>query len=436
MIGNGNSPEAQGQADSPLPLRGVRVLELGHIVAAPLAGMILADLGAEVVKVEPLHGDQSRGSPDQGSVFYSLNRNKVSLSIDLKKEKGLEALLRLTETADIVLDNHAPGALDRLGVGYEVLAGRNPRIIFCAIRGFLPGPYGDRPLLDELAQMLGGLAYMTGPPGQPLRAGASVVDIGSGMMAVIGILGALIARATSGRGQKIDVGLFETVAFWLSIQVTEAGLTGGVPLPMPMRGMGARLGFGVYRLFKTREQRLVFIAITSDAHWERFCREFQLDDLWGDETLQTGPGRIDHHERLNARIAELVATYDAGELLERLARSAIPHAPVNTPADLLEDRHIRETGALLQVPVAEGRAPIGVPAVPLRSSEYSWAVRIPPPGLGEHSTLVLRELGLADDEIESLVNTGILRDHGPTLFGFDAVPPSSTAGAPGSASTS
>ena len=398
-----------------LPLSGVRVLELSHIVAGPSGGLLFGDLGADVIKVEePRRGDQSRGMPNGGSTFYALNRNKRSLAVDLKSEQGRAIFGRLVQTADVVLDNYAPGVLERLGIDYGWAAELNPKIIYCAIKGVLPGPHGDRPLLDELAQMMSSMAYMTGPLGQPLRAGPSVIDIGGATYGVLATIAALYDRERTGRGQRIQSGLFESAVFLSAQHISQASVTGRAPLPMPSRGMGSRLGWGVYQLFTTADDRQVFIAITSDAHWQRFCREFDLLDLAADPELDSNAKRCANRPRVIPRIEAVARELSAAELVGRLERIRVPYAPVNTPLDVLDDAHLNSNGSLLEVRGTEDTS-VKVPATPVASSAFSVGVQHQPPGLGEHTRELLEELGYAGDEIENLVERGIVTVDGPLL---------------------
>ncbi|MDP8924417.1 MAG: CoA transferase [Chloroflexota bacterium] len=417
MTAQAGRPEARGRP----PLTDIRVLELGHIVAGPSGGLLLADLGADVIKVEePRAGDQARGMPNHGSTFYALNRNKRSLVVNLKSPEGRAIFAALVRTADVVLDNYAPGVLERLGIGYAWGAELNPRVIYCSIKGSLPGPYGDRPLLDELAQMMGSMAYMTGPLGTPLRAGSSVVDIGAATYGVLATLAALVDRQQTGRGQHVRSGLFETAVFLTTQHVAQAAITGEAPVPMPSRGMGSRLGWGVYQLFATADDRQVFIAITSNAHWARFCTEFELVDFLDDPTLDTNAKRCANRPRVVPRIEALTRSLTSAELVGRLEKARVPYAPVNTPLDVLDDPHLNSAGALLEVGTAEGAA-IKVPAIPVASDGFELDVRVDPPALGEHTRELLGELGYAADVVNDLIERGVVRADGPTL----------TAGSPG-----
>lgn len=331
------------------PLSDLKILELGHIVAGPTASLILAEFGAEVIKVErPGSGDQARLNKTNQGHFISYNSNKKSITLDIADPEDKKVLLNLIKSTDILIDNFAPKALDRLGLGYDVLSEINPGLIHCSIKGFLPGPYGDRSLTDEPAQMMGGLAYMTGPKGRPLRAGTSAVDINGAMFGVIAIMTALHERATTGKGRQLHIGLFESVVFLVGQHIANTSLTGEIPLPMPERGMGRALGWGIYRTFTTRDEREIFVAVLSDAHWERFCKEFSLTELWNNLSLRTNNGRAEQFEMLGERTAELMKSLDFEVILTRLEKANLPFAPVNTPADLISDRHLTALNFLKQ----------------------------------------------------------------------------------------
>jgi crotonobetainyl-CoA:carnitine CoA-transferase CaiB-like acyl-CoA transferase len=385
-----------------LPLEGLRVLELGHIVAGPTASLILADLGADVIKVEnPDGGDQARRMPGASSGFYYFNRNKRSIALDLKAPGGRDTFIQLVKNVDICLDNYAPGAMDRLKLGYDELAKINPKLLYLAVKGFLPGPYEHRPSLDELAQMMGGLAFMTGPTGRPLRAGASIIDIGAATYGVIGILAGLHKRAITGRGQKITSGLFETSVFWVGQWMARAVATGEPSTPMAEIGQSVRMGWGVFHLFPTADEQQVFIGITSNAHFERFCREFELSDWLADERLDTNEKRVTAQPWTLPRIRETTAKFESAALQQKLERASVPYAPVQRPDQLLDDPHLLQTGQLLPVPMQDGR--IGMlPKLPFASSDYDFTVRRPPPRLGQHTREVLGEAGVAQKDIDAL----------------------------------
>src|SRR3972149_4289537 len=393
-----------------LPLVGTRVLELGHIVAGPTAGVILADLGADVIKIEDPSrgGDQARKSPMGASTFYFLNRNKRSLAVNLREPEGKELFIKFASASDVVLDNYAPGVLERLGVGYEPVSKLNPRIIYCSINGFLKGPYAHRPALDEVAQMMGGIAYMTGLPDRPLRIGASVTDISVASYGVIGILSALLQRNQTGRGQRLISGLFETVVFWVGQHLAHFAMSGERPLPMPVRKMGTRFRWGVFDLFRAADGKQVFIGITSNRHWETFCAEFEQTELGSHPELHDNEARTRARDWLLPRVQEIAGRYDGKELMNKLEKAEVPYAPVNTPADLYEDPYLMGHENRL-LPVDTGHKTIRLPALPFESDEFQFSVRRQPPRLGEHTREILQELGLSSADIDRLAkNKGVM----------------------------
>src|SRR3954468_5412400 len=386
------------------PLEGVRVLELSHIVAGPSGGVMLGDLGAEVIKIEhPATGDTARSQSNAGQTFFSFNRNKQYLALDLSKDAGKKIFGELVAKADVGLDNFAPGAIKRLGLDYAWGRKVNPRIIYCSVKGFLPGPYADRPFLDELAQMAGGLAYLTGSKDQPMRAGASITDIGAATYGVMGILAALYRRERTGEGDHIEAGLYETIVFWVSQYVLGAQLTGVNPPPRGSRssGMGANMGWGVYRLFPTRDGKQIFIAVTGNRHWTGLCDVLGFSD-WRDSTeFNSNKKRGVHKPRINERVAEEVVKLDYDDIAGRLYKALVPFSPVNTPLDLVEEKHLNEAGHWMHLKV--GGKPYKLPKLPFsmgRTAEF--AVREQPGGLGAHTDAILANLGYSAQQIDAL----------------------------------
>ncbi len=387
-----------------LPLAGIRVLEFCHTIMGPTAGLILADLGADVIKIEPVAGDHTRRLYGFAAGFFpTFNRNKRSLALDLKAGEGRALLYRLAQTADVVLENYAPGTMDRLGAGYADLTAKNPRIIYCALKGFLSGPYEHRPALDEVVQFMAGLAYMTGPPGQPLRAGASVVDIMGGMFAVIGIQAALRERERTGRGQMIKSALFESTAFLMMSHMAGEVVTGRPMPPMPSR-QGA---WAIYEPFSTADGQQIFVGLTSDGHWRRFCEHFGRQDLLQDPAYKTNEDRVRARPTLLPIVAAIVAQHKLAELAELFDRIDIPFAPVAKPGDLFDDPQLNAGGRMLEIAFAGGRH-AKLPRLPIEMSEHDFALRRQAPRIGEHSSEILAELGLAEKEIGGLIKRGVV----------------------------
>ena len=394
-----------GNGDA-LPLAGVRVLEMGHTVMGPTCGLVLADMGAEVIKVERTgKGDDTRWLKGFGSGFFtSLNRNKKSVSIDLKSERGRGILHRLVEEADVLVENFGPGTVERLGVGYEECRKRNPGLIYCSLKGFMPGPYENRLALDEVVQMMGGLAYMTGPSGRPLRAGASITDILGGTYGVIGILTALYERKSTGKGKLVQATLFESVAFLVSTHMAVAAVSGQAPPPMPERGRA----WSVYDLFSTADGDQVFLGVTSDRHWQRLCATFGFEDWTADERLATNQGRIEAREWFLPELGKRLGRLTRAELLRLAEEAGIPFGPVNRPVDLTDDPHLNQSEGLVEVRTPAG-AMAKLPKIPLRLDGHSFGLRSQPPAIGEGSEEIYRQLGFSRSEIAQLVEEKIIQ---------------------------
>jgi crotonobetainyl-CoA:carnitine CoA-transferase CaiB-like acyl-CoA transferase len=393
-------------AQAPLPLAGIRVLEFCQTIMGPSAGLILADLGADVIKIEPAPGgDRTRRLPGFASGFFgAFNRNKRSIALDLKAPEGRELAQRLAATADAAIENYAPGTMERLGCGYEQLSALNPRLVYCALKGFLSGPYERRPALDEVVQFMGGLAYMTGPPGRPLRAGTSVIDIYGGTMAVIGILCALREREHTGRGQCVKSALFESTAFLMAQHMAGHRLTGRPVPPMPARE-GA---WAVYEPFDTSDGQQVFVGITSDNHWRRFCDHFGLPDLRDDPRYASNEARVRERPTLLPLVARLCRQHSKAELLEILERIEVPFAPVATSEDLFDDPHLNAGGRLLDVDLGGGvHCPL--PRLPIEMDGHDLGLRRQPPRVGQHTREILRELGLNEARLNDLEARGVIQ---------------------------
>ena len=391
-------------ANVTLPLGGIRVLEFCHTIMGPSAGLILADLGADVIKVEPTNGDPTRRRIGFAAGFFpTFNRNKRSVAIDVKSGEGRALLYRLVETADVLIENFAPGTMDRLGCGYGDLSQRNPRLIYCALKGFLSGPYEHRPALDEVVQFMAGLAYMTGPPGQPLRAGSSVVDIMGGMFAVIGVQAALRERERTGRGQMVKSALYESTAFLMMQHMAGEVVTGRPLPPMPARE-GA---WAIYEPFATADGTQIFLGLTSNGHWQRFCQHFGRQDLRDDPAYATNEDRVRARAVLRPIVAGIVARHRLDELAELFDRIDIPFAPVAKPGDLFDDPQLNAQGRMLEIQFPNGA--LGkIPRLPIEIGAHDFALRRQAPAIGEHTEEILAELGLAPREIEALRQRGII----------------------------
>jgi crotonobetainyl-CoA:carnitine CoA-transferase CaiB-like acyl-CoA transferase len=347
---------------SPTPLKGLNVVEFTHMVMGPTAGMVLADLGASVVKVEPApDGDTTRRLTGSGVGFYAaFGRGRRSLAVDLKAPEGMALVRRLLARADVVVENFRPGAMAKLGLGYAQLSAEHPRLIYCSCKGFLPGPYEHRTALDEVVQMMGGLAYMTGLEGRPLRAGSSVIDIMGGLSAVIGILAALKEREATGRGGEVQAGLFETVALLMAQHMAQTAITGTAPPPMSVRTPA----WPVYDIFDTEDGGQVFVGVVTDTQWPAFCGAFGLEDLAADPTLATKQQRVGQRSRTLPRIAAAVRGWSKADLMAKCEALGLPFAPIGRPADLFDDPHLNGSGGLVPLTLPDGRA-LSLPALPV-----------------------------------------------------------------------
>ncbi len=395
-----------------LPLDGICVVECTHMVMGPTCGMILADLGADVIKIEPIRGDNTRDLRGSGAGFFPLfNRNKRSLAVDIKTPQGKEIVLKLVEKADVFSENFKTGTMARLGFGEEALKALNERLIYVSHKGFLPGPYDHRTALDEVVQMMGGLAYMTGPEGQPLRAGSSVNDIMGGMFGAIGVLAALQARQRHGRGQHITSALFENNVFLVAQHMMQFAVTGKPVAPMPNRVSA----WGIYDVFTVKDDEQVFLSVVSDTQWQLFCDEFDLAPLFAEERLKTNNLRVKARDWLIPYLRQRFADLSAAELSRRFEARGLPFAPITRPEDLFDDPHLKATGGLAPLSVGADCSTAGqaietvVPLLPLVIDQQRLGVRHPPPSIGAHRQQILDSLGYSDTAIEALVNQQIVK---------------------------
>lgn len=394
--------------DAPLPLKGLKVVEFTHMVMGPTTGVLLADLGAEVVKIEPLQGDNTRRLKGSGGGYFGMyNRNKQSICIDLKSESGHAVALKLASEADIMIENFRPGAMDKLGFGYNDIKAKNPKIIYCSLKGFLSGPYENRTALDEVTQMMGGLAYMTGLPDRPLRAGSSVIDITGGMFGVIGILAALNERHSTGLGKHITSSLFETTAYLVGQHMAQQAVSGEEPPPMSVR----RSAWSVYDIFESKEGERVFVGVVSDTLWRGFCAEFELTEFANDSSLDNNNERVKQRDRIMPVIQQMFASMSKTEMMAKLEKAGVPFAPINKPADLFDDPHLNAGGGLLNVhiPTPEGEVvSTKLPATPIEFDGKKLGLRHDLPLPGRDSIQVLANAGYSQEEIEKLIALGVV----------------------------
>ena len=376
-------------AAATLPLAGLRVIEFTHMVMGPTCGMILADLGAEVIKIEPPEGDKTRKLPGLGIGFFrSFNRNKKSVVLDIGRPEGLAAAVELIGGCDVMLENFRPGMMASLGLDYATLSAKYPHLIYVSHKGFLPGPYEKRLALDEVVQMMGGLSYMTGPEGRPLRAGTSVNDIMGGMFGAIGVLAALRERDRTGRGQEIQSALFENCVFLASQHMQQYSMTGEAPPPMPSRVSA----WSVYDVFTLAGGDQLFIGAVSDKQFRTLCQLLERSDLLDVPEYATNAQRVAVRPQLLARLGEIVASHRIDELSAKLEAAGLPYAPIVRPDQLLQDPHLKASGGLAPMQTDEGGS-TDVVLLPLLMGGRRPGVRQALPRIGEHTEEVLATIG-------------------------------------------
>jgi len=399
IINQVNTPSSATHA---LPLSGLRVVEFTHMVMGPTCGMVLADMGAEVIKVEPIEGDRTRHLLGVGTGFFPMfNRNKKSIAIDLHHSAGADVARKLAASADVVLENFKPGTMRKYALDYAALSSVNERLIYVSHKGFLPGPYEHRTALDEVVQMMGGLAYMTGRPGDPLRAGTSVNDIMGGLFGAIGALGALIQRGITGKGQEVQSALFENNVFLMGQHMLQYAMTGKPAAPMP-----ARISpWAVYDIFTVKDGEQIFLAAVSDAQWLTFCDALGLDDLKLDPCYASNNDRVRARTTLLPLLRSRLASRSAAELTALLEAHELPFAPIRKPEELYDDEHLLATGGLVDITLPDGERAgqtVQTALFPFTMDGQRLGVRLNPPTLGEHTTQLLAALGYSGAAIETL----------------------------------
>lgn len=387
-----------------LPLAGVRVVEFVHMVMGPTCGLVLADLGAEVIKIEPAGGDNTRRLTGSGAGYWlTYNRNKKSIAVDLKSPAGMDIVRRLLQTADVVTENFRPGAMEKIGLGYEDVKKLKTDIIYCSMKGFLPGPYDERTALDEVVQMMSGLAYMTGPEGRPLRAGASVNDVMGGMFGAIGILAALHERQRSGQGQIVRAGLYENSVFLVAQHMMQERVTGRAVAPMPNRVSA----WAIYDVFETADQQQVFVGVVSDSQWKLFCDAFAFADLGANPAFDKNNQRVQSREQFLPAIRARFAAMSAADLMAKCEAAGLPFAPIKRPVDLFEDDHLLHSDGMTDVSLPDGTL-TPVPVLPIEMDGRRFGARLDVPAIGSHTTDLLSELGYTADQVAAMVANGEL----------------------------
>ncbi|WP_336346229.1 CaiB/BaiF CoA transferase family protein [Halalkalicoccus ordinarius] len=395
---------AQGERQ---PLSDITVIELGQIVSGPMATAVLADLGAEVIKVErPGDGDRIRHAGNVGNaMFQSLNRNKRSITINLQADRGQEIYTELVEDADIVIENLRPGAAEHLNVGYASLSAVNPGLIYLSIKGFYDGPYGDRAGMDVVGEAMSGFMQMTGQEGEkPLRAGTSIGDFSCALYGIVGILLALRHRKATGEGQKITAGIFESLSHWMNYWIAYTQFVGADHPPLG----ASHPSQAVYDAYQFECDRWAFIGIVSEGQWVDLCTILGREDLLANPNYETAALRLEHKEELSKTIASEVRRWDRDELVLQLIDTGIPAAPVNNPSSLVDDPHLEATGLIAKSQTSDGNTEFKSLLTPISTESIRPIHKRAPPRVGEHTEKILRQYGYTRSELDELWESGAL----------------------------
>lgn len=394
------------------PLDDLFILDLSRVLSGPVCTMLLGDLGAEILKVEPVPlGDDSRqwGPPFIGGIstyFLSVNRNKKSLGLNLKANEGRAILWKLIERADVLLENFRPGVLAKLGFGYEAVAARNPRLVYCSISGFgQTGPYRDRAGYDVIAQGESGVMDLTGDPdGPPQKLGASLADIVTGMFAFQGIAVSLLARYRTGMGQHVDVSLLDSMVSTLTYQSLIYLTTGRSP-----KRMGTRHPSIVpYEAFHAKDG-FVNIAVANEKQWANFCSVLGLSETATDPRFTSMRGRVEHYDALKPILDSAIGALTRSEVIARLTGVGVPAGPINTVGEIMEDPHIHARDMIVELTHPD-YGPLRVLGLPIKLSGTPGAVDKAPPRFGEHNREVLEKLGYTAEQIGDLMKSGVIAE--------------------------
>jgi len=390
-------------ARAALPLEGIRAIELCHAIAGPCCTALLADMGADVIKVEPVTGEYSR-YVQHASIFLNLNRNKRGIALDLQTDRGHELVLKLIAKSDVLVESFTPGTLDKLGLSYEVVSKENPAIIYCSVSGFgHSGPYQKRHAVDPLVQAMSGMLSMMGEPGHPpIRIGPPTIDFGTGVFGAYNIVLALLNRQKSGQGQRIDIALLDTAAYYMGNFIADYSISGQIPAPL---GSGSSL-FVPYQVFQAKD-RFVFIGVYDDDTWKEFCRILGLEDLAGNPNYATNENRCKNRHELVKILSKVLQQHSSDELVAKLTAIDVLCGPVLDVSDVIDDPQVKDRKLVIDVDypytgtIKVTRTPGGFPAeVP--------QIRLRPPLLGEHTNQIMREAGYTKADIDSFINDGIV----------------------------